>query len=215
MTGGKLKISDSSSLNNYVDTSMPLQLLSGPNGFTAEAILTWRGTSGENWSPIFGENTSDHNTNGIFFFGKQDGSNAININIAGINSGSTVSGTNLFDGNEHHVALVFDNPNNQTRVYVDYNLLQTFNGISGTPTFSGVNVMRLGGNGHAADERWIGNFNEMRFSDVALDPSQFITVAVPEPAAFGLLAAATLIFPRCPRRLANGAARATTQHRSR
>lgn len=92
------------------------------------------------------------------------------------------TGVNIADGQWHHVALSYDGTS--ARLYIDYVLkkTQTINGTLDYNT-SAMNIGNSGG-GRAFDG-WI---DEVRVSDAALDPDQFLRVTViPEPAGLAML----------------------------
>ena len=131
-----------------INTGFALSQLAG-RSFTLQTSVRYTGTATRGWTAIFGS-TSTTNT---LFIGKREGTNDLAIWISGLGS-YTVSGTGLFDGADRHLAIVFNNAANELRVFVDYALVATHTGVTGTLASTG-NLL-LGGVGHAQDQRWIG-----------------------------------------------------------
>lgn len=87
-----------------------------------------------------------------------------------------------------HVAVVLDASAMERRFYIDGVLLQTYTGLTITPknTPSDLVIGNYGDN-YDDDAAWFnGGLDEVRISDVALAPSQFLNV-VPEPATMLLI----------------------------
>lgn len=192
MASGRLKFDGA---DDYVQTTVPLTLLNTPVGFTAEAIITYTGTAGENWTPFLGSSAAS-STGQIFFIGKDNTDNDFHVNVsAGLTGGAFTipsSTVNVFDGNTHHVAVVYDPTGAQDviRTYVDGVLRGTPANVSGT--FAGNSNLRIGGTGHQTNERWIGTIDAVRISSDVLAPGQFIpepgSIAMAGVACAGLLA---------------------------
>ena len=93
--------------------------------------------------------------------------------------------TDVLDGQWHHIAGVLDRTANELRVYVDGNL-------DGTPTvwpfgtanLDGVQDTYIGRRDGSRANFFSGAVDEVRISNVALDPSEFLVV--PEPSALSL-----------------------------
>lgn len=76
----------------------------------------------------------------------------------------------------HHVAFVQDGQ--ISRFYVDYQPLGDWNGFSYTPgPFTGVNAISLGGIAEQVGNTFEGLLDEIRVTDQALIPTQFLRVA--------------------------------------
>jgi hypothetical protein len=118
------------------------------------AIQRWQGSANE-----------------ILFIGRNQGNDDLNVNMAGFGL-FTVAGTRLFDGNERHLAVVFDQETSQIRVFVDKELIHTRKGVAGT--FTGGSRLLIGATGQASDERWLGWIDEVRLTDSALQFFQFL-----------------------------------------
>jgi hypothetical protein len=79
---------------------------------------------------------------------------------------------NLFDGQERHLALVFDAAASAFRVFVDHVLISTETGVSGS--FAATNDLLIGGVGHDANQRWEGWIGPHRVTNRVLKPEQFL-----------------------------------------
>ena len=179
-------------VGDYYDTELNLDQLDG--SFTAEAIARYDGAADRTWTPLLGSSHGpSFDPDEIFFIGKHDGNNDLNINIGGLEPFSFSSG-GFFDGDLHLLAVVYDQAQSEIRAYVDDQLIHTESGISGS--VAGSSVLRIGGTGHAVNERWPGLINEVRFSTEVLGPGQFI----PEPGTLGILALGALALMRRRRR---------------
>ena len=179
-------------VGDYFDTELNLDQLDG--SFTAEAIARYDGAANRIWTPLLGSSHGPaFDSDEIFFIGKHDGNNDLNINIGGLDSFSFSSG-GFFDGDLHLVAVVYDQAQSEIRTYVDEQLIHTQPGITGSVT--GSSLLRIGGTGHDPDERWPGLINEVRFSSEVLGPGQFI----PEPGTLGILGLGALALMRRRRR---------------
>jgi len=131
-----------------VDSGFALQQLAG-RSFTLQANARYDGSLDLGWTALFGS-TSTTNT---LFIGKRPDSGDLMIWIGGLGS-YTISDSSLFDGADRHLAIVFDSTANELRVFVDYALVSTHTGVTGTLASTG-NLL-LGGVGHATDQLWTG-----------------------------------------------------------
>jgi hypothetical protein len=102
----------------------------------------------------------------------------------------------LSPNTNYHVAATYDGAN--ARLYVDGALVDSANfaGFTGSGTFSGAI-----GNDTLGAEAFRGNIDELRISDVALTPQQFLD-AVPEPVCLSLVALGAVPLLRRYRRVA-------------
>jgi hypothetical protein len=126
----------------------------------------------------------------------------------GIESGKRIRSASIFDDNEwHHVAMTYTligGGQATLNLFVDGNLeaTDTFNTL---PLFFGDDPLYIGAGNFATPDgtgtcrrNFIGNIDEVRISDVALSPDQFLNnQVIPEPstlALFGLGIVAVLGF---------------------
>ncbi len=175
-------------VDDFVATTFSLGDLRG-GSFTAEAVVKYEGAANRGWTPIFGSGQAPYDANQIVFIGKNIDNTDLRINLAGLAS-YAISDTGLFDGQEHHLAVVFDDAANEIRTYINETLIHTRTDV--TWTSLSTSTLLLGATGHASDERWIGTMGVARFHAEALAPGQFI----PEPTAALCLAAAPLLLRR-------------------
>ena len=103
----------------------------------------------------------------------------------------TTSGVNLADGNWHHVAITYDQ--STMRVYIDYALRgsrEWSHGLTyGTPS---KNRLCIGTFDATTYGRWQGFIDEVRISDEALQPEQFIRIV--DVAAYTATDADTVLY---------------------
>jgi len=154
--------------DHFLETGFSLDRLSGTS-FTAEAIIQYTGEADRTWSPIFGSGKETFRHDQILNIGKVDGNNDLRVNVAGLDAFS-VSGTELFDGQERHVAVVVSPET--IDVYVDQTRVATRDNETGTITTS--SELLIGATGHADNERWFGWIGPARITGTALEPSQFL-----------------------------------------
>jgi hypothetical protein len=102
------------------------------------------------------------------------------------------AGPSTADGQWHHFALTYDG--SAARLYRDYALLAT---RTTALDYDGRTGLVFGGGASGGSfQNYTGLVDEIRYSDVALLPSQFLQ-AVPEPSRpLALAAAALLLIPR-------------------
>ncbi len=87
-----------------------------------------------------------------------------------------LSGGKLWrDGNWHHIALVIDDDAKKAQAYVDYKLVKS---ASFTGTLISDGVTYIGNTYCRGYGTWYGCIDEVRFSDTALDPTQFLRYSV-------------------------------------
>ena len=166
--------------NEFVSTPFSLGSLIGKS-FTFETIVSHDNVS-QTWSPILGQ--SNIGQGGIFFFGKRAEQDEIHINIAGFGSDNT--GLSFADGQIHHLGLVFDDAADTITVFVDS--VQGYQRTGVTGTLTATSNLLIGGVSHNGAERWNGLADQVRISDTALLPAEFI----PEPST-GLLVLSGLL----------------------
>jgi hypothetical protein len=167
-------------VNEQRTTGLTLSQLAG-GSFTIEAIVQYAGTASRTWTPIIG---ASHGPSYLhsesFFIGKNSGSNALRVDIGGFGY-INIDSRGLFDGQEHHLALVYDRQAQQIRIYVDQSLIHTQTGVSGTLSTS--SQMLIGAVGHTTAERWLGWIGPTRLTGGALSPTQFLGTEGSEPIA--------------------------------
>jgi len=133
-----------------------------------------------------------------------------NLDDQGSLNPTQITTTQRFDdGAFHHVAMVWDHDagdEGEIRVYVDGGLEASGAGPTGgmpayTSVFAlGAKVTMPDVDGiHWSDDAWPGILDEVRFSDVALDTTEFLNAAssqpasIPEPSALGVLLITSLL----------------------
>ena len=139
--------------------------------FTIEAIVQFSGDPTRNWSPIFGSSAPTFSNEQILNIGKVRGTDELRVNIGGLGPYS-VGNTGIFDGNQRHVAVVFDRDAGTMNVFVDQRPVDLRSDVSGTVTAS--SDLLLGATGHAGNERWLGWIGPTRVTATALEPAQFL-----------------------------------------
>ncbi|MBN2022544.1 MAG: PEP-CTERM sorting domain-containing protein [Pirellulales bacterium] len=164
-----------------VVTSLPAGALTGKS-FTLEAILSHNSPKMGTWSPFF--NTDDEC---CWFFGKASQTENLHFNFTSLGSANSIL-VPAFDGNPHHIAVVFDNVADTVATYFDHQLVGLVGRMTGTinSKFSTGDEITLGGSftGTATvrggGERWDGFAYEARITvDEALTPAQFLAVPTP------------------------------------
>ena len=152
------------------------------DAITVECFVCTTGGVFNTFSPIFGKRNSGdyaHETWALYM----TANGKLEVRFKGSASGTTGQGVAINDGNWHHVAMTYSKNDGVCRVYVDYaeSFLYSPSGggailyldsqeesytafhVGGYPFVSG-NVGR----------KFNGCIDEVRISDVALDPSQFL-----------------------------------------
>lgn len=190
-SGGGLRLDGT---DDHVTT--PVAVSDFANSFTAESIFTYAGPANRTWTPLFGSTQTPFSANEIFYVGKTQGNTNLTLNFGGLANYNFATPT-LFDGQPHHLAVVFDGTGDTIQTYIDGALVNTRSGVTGTYGGTG-DTLLIGASGHAAGERWIGTMDHVRVSTDVLGPGQFI----PEPGSLGAsaLAAAALLLRRRARR---------------
>ncbi|RIK83426.1 MAG: hypothetical protein DCC68_03895 [Planctomycetota bacterium] len=155
---------DNTPNGDTVRTQLPIGSLSGKS-FTVEALVS-HNFAQTNWSPFFGQSDGACCPH-IFFFGRTDNTGTPNVvaplhfNIAGLGAGNSAL-VPIADGEQHHIALTFNDVTDTIDVFFDYNNVGNFTGITGTLDTFAPNFMWLGGVGHNNSERWNGYAWEAR-----------------------------------------------------
>ena len=141
--------------------------------FTIESFVKYTGAADRAWSPALGSDATPFSTVQVFAIGKRELVTEININMGGITSGNEyIASTNLFDGSEHHLAIIRDRTSENLRVYVDYTLVRTITGITGDGTST--NTLLLGAVGWDSSERWVGDVGPVRISDTIVSTNEML-----------------------------------------
>ncbi len=149
---------DNTASGDTLRTQLPIAALSGTS-FTIEALVSHNYPQ-QNWSPFFGQSDGACCPH-IFFFGRTSNTGSTNpvaplhFNIAGLGSGNS-SAVPIADGEQHHIALTFNDVTDTVDVYFDYANVGSFAGRTGVLDTFAPNTMWLGGVGHNASERWNG-----------------------------------------------------------
>jgi hypothetical protein len=151
---------------SMLNTGLSLTQLASTS-FTMEAMVQYTGPTSRTWTPIFGA-ASDVNS---FFVGKVNGTSELRVWMNGLGSFGATN-HNLFDGQERHLALVFDEAASEFRVFVDHVLISTEAGVSGS--FAATNDLLIGGIGHDTNQRWEGWIGPHRVTNRVLKPEQFL-----------------------------------------
>jgi hypothetical protein len=151
---------------SMLNTGLSLTQLASTS-FTMEAMVQYTGPTSRTWTPIFGA-ASDVNR---FFVGKVNGTSELRVWMNGLGSFAATN-HNLFDGQDRHLALVFDEAASEFRVFVDHVLISTEAGVSGS--FAATNDLLIGGIGHDTNQRWEGWIGPHRVTNRALKPEQFL-----------------------------------------
>ncbi len=155
-----------------VETDFPLSSLNG-GSFTIEFAGT-HNNGVQNWSPLIGQSSGTV----PFFFGKRQGSEQLHFNLPGLGSGDSHV-VPVADGNEHHMAVVFDDVADTVWMYFDGNPVARFTGRAGPMTAS--NNLWLGSVAHQpANEYWNGYADDVRIHDAALSRDALTGASPPQ-----------------------------------
>lgn len=90
----------------------------------------------------------------------------------------------LADGKWHHLALTADEANTTLAIYVDYRRVyqnKAFKGFYYAKKATG--AITIGANATNKGRNFVGDIDEVRISDVALEPSQFLRLKTTDPVA--------------------------------
>jgi hypothetical protein len=151
------------SSGSYHTTSFDLTGLATTD-FTVETFVKYTGTADRTWTPALGGDAASYSAAQAFFIGKRTGNTDVNLNIGGLDILAThFASTGLFDGSEHHLAVIRDRTNQQVRLYVDYALAGTISNVTGDVSVT--STLLIGAVGHATGERWVGDVGPVRISD--------------------------------------------------
>ena len=149
--------------DSFYTTDFNLEALATTD-FTIESFVKYTGAADRTWSPALGSDVTPFSTVHVLAIGKRELVTEININIGGITDGNQyIASTNLFDGSEHHLAIIRDRASENLRVYIDYTLVETITGITGDGTST--STLLLGAVGWDSSERWVGDVGPVRISD--------------------------------------------------
>ncbi|MEM1109224.1 MAG: nucleoside hydrolase [Planctomycetota bacterium] len=171
--------------DDSIATDLPLSALFG-GSFTVEARFAYAGSAGDGFKAVLGSSADDisgNNSGEIFFLGKNAGSDDLHLNLGG-EARVTVAGSDTFDGGTYHIAVVFDDENDEVRIFQDGLLLETIADINASfPDWS--SNLLISGTGHSDNEFFEGTIDYASVTLAALSPEDFL--AIPEPGAFVLL----------------------------
>ncbi|MBS3072263.1 LamG domain-containing protein [Candidatus Pacearchaeota archaeon] len=146
--------------SGYIATNFNLSYIATNNW----AFVAW--VKGYNpkasWGWIFGESTGN-----TFIFGKQDGQNALQVNLQGCDSRTTIGGTNIFDSTWHHIALI--DTNGVLSVYVDGEKKDSWE-TDCTPSPTAGATMWLGR--RSSGQFWSGGIDEVRIYNRSLSAAE-------------------------------------------
>jgi hypothetical protein len=160
-------------VSDMLNTGLSLTELNG-SSFTFEAIVQYNGEASATWTPIFGSSHGpSYSDSEVLFLGKRRSDERMTIYIGGLAT-YYPEGAGLFDGQQRHTAVTFDQSAGELRFFVDGNPIHTLTGVSGVAT--GNSELVIGGVGHQTDARWKGWIGPARVSKTALDPKQFLGI---------------------------------------
>ncbi len=152
------------------------------DAITVECFVCTTGGVFNTFSPIFGKrNSGDYAHESWALYMTSNGKLEVRLNAQ--SSGTGGQGVAINDGNWHHLALTYDMTDGVCHVYVDYRESFTFS-PSGGGALSYLNsqeesytAFHVGGYPFASSNvgrKFNGCIDELRISDVALSPSQFL-----------------------------------------
>lgn len=168
------------------------------DAFTVECFVCTTGGTFNTFSPIFGKRNDSITAESWAMYMTRDGKLAIRLTTSGSTSpkitGNSASGYGqgkvIHDGSWHHVAMTYDKATGNCIVYVDYAesfRTTTYKGGTGeTVTYCDStsssdewkNALYIGGypnyTAGAGGRKFNGCIDELRISDVALTPAQFL-----------------------------------------
>lgn len=168
------------------------------DAFTVECFVCTTGGTFNTFSPIFGKRNNSLTEESWAMYMTRDGKLAVRLTTSGSTSskitGSSASGYGqgavINDGSWHHVAMTYDKTTGNCIVYVDY--VESFStktyagGTGETVTYCDStsssdewkNAMYIGGypnyTAGSGGRKFTGCIDELRISDVALTPAQFL-----------------------------------------
>ena len=165
------------------------------DAFTIECFVCTTGGVFDTFSPIFGKrNSNDYANESWALYLARNGSLAARLTTSGSSSPKIYGpsspygmGVPIDDGSWHHVAMTYSKVDGICRVYVDYAESFTFptkaGGIGETVSYNASytddrSAFHIGGypwvNGSSVGRKFNGCIDELRISDVALSPAQFL-----------------------------------------
>ena len=164
-----------------------------PDDLTVECFVCTTGGTFNTFAPIFGRRANDNWTNeSLALYMTSNGKLEVRGHLAGA-SGATVSGTSghgtaINDGFWHHVAYTYRKSTTNITVYVDYKksfeckITETKNASSSKLSYTAGKAFVVGGyafknSSGDANGNWrkfTGWIDEVRISDAALTPDQFL-----------------------------------------
>ena len=160
-------------------------------------ICTTNTTVPSTFMPIFGKRRGSGQTSETWaLYVKTNGRLALRITTAGssvILGHSEPYGTHTVNnGLWHHVALTYDKATGTAKVYVDYEIDQTHQLTAGnsltydtSATTPNYHALWIGGYAYSTNSNRIfdGAIDELRISDAALEPEQFLRLVPDSPAS--------------------------------
>ncbi|MCR5751400.1 MAG: LamG domain-containing protein [Kiritimatiellae bacterium] len=162
------------------------------DAITVECFVCTTGGVFNTFSPIFGKrNSGDYANESWALYMTSSGKLAarLNMKVSGA-SPDYGQGVAINDGKWHHVAMTYDKTDGVCRVYVDYAQSFTFSPAGGGAISyldsSEYTNFHIGGypfvsNGSNIGRKFDGCIDELRVSDVALQPSQFLRFEPADP----------------------------------
>ena len=156
------------------------------DAITIECFVCTTGGTFNTFAPIFGKrNSGDYSNESWALYMTSNGK--LEVRIKAKYSGTTGQGVAINDGNWHHVAMTYDKADGVCHVYVDYEESFPFSPSGGgaisylnSPT-EAYTAFHVGGypyvSSNNAGRKFDGCIDELRISDVALQPAQFLRMA--------------------------------------
>lgn len=144
---------DFNGTSDYVVTTLNRNAVTD---FTMEAWIKYEGAAADGYQPIIASATQD------FFIGKNTGNT--DFGIQDNQYVGTISGTNAFDGNWHHIAVTRVNGTNTITLYIDG--VQAYTS-SGTFTGAAAGIIRIGNEPEGGGYFFNGKIDEVRIWSVA------------------------------------------------
>jgi hypothetical protein len=157
------------------------------DAITVECFVCTTGGVFNTFSPIFGKrNSGDYAHESWALYMTTNGNLAVRIKATA--SRTDGQGVAINDGRWHHVALTYDKTDKKCRVYVDYKESFTFDHPTGgaisylnseTEEYTAFHIGGYPFVSNNTGRKFNGCIDELRISDVALDPSRFIRMTEP------------------------------------
>ena len=158
------------------------------DAITVECFVCTTGGVFNTFSPIFGKrNSGDYANESWALYMTSNGK--LEVRIKAKASGTSGQGSAINDGNWHHVAMTYSKGDGVCRVYVDYAESFTFSPAGGGAISyldsqeESYTAFHIGGYPFASNNigrKFNGCIDELRISDVALTPAQFLRFAPPD-----------------------------------